>query len=64
MLNMENLDASGDSIIAFNMICSFLFQELKDTSAVRRYIMRKLNFEFKELITTKKAGIVVEKITV
>jgi hypothetical protein len=64
MLNMESLDPSADSIVAFNMLCNFLFQELKDTSAVRRYIMRKLNVEFKELLTTKTAGRLVERITV
>jgi hypothetical protein len=64
MLNMESLDPSADSIIAFNMLCNFLFQELKDTSTVRRYIMRKLNVEFKELLTTKTAGKLVDRITV
>ena len=64
MLNMESLDTSADSVIALNMVCHFLFQELKDTSAVRRYIMRKLNVEFKELLITKTAGKLVERITV
>ena len=64
MLNMENLDASADSIIALNMLFQFLFQELKDSKAVRRYIMRKLNFEFKELLTTKTAGKFIDRITV
>ncbi len=62
--NMENLDASSDTVISLNMIFQFLFQELKDTKAVRRYIMRKLNFEFKELLTTKTAGKLLQRISV
>ena len=46
------------------MIFQFLFQELKDTKAVRRYIIRKMSAEFKELLTTKAAGKIVQRITV
>ena len=49
---------------ALNMIFQFLFQELKDTKAVRRYIIRKMSAEFKELLTTKAAGKIVQRITV
>lgn len=64
MLNMGSLDPNFDSILVFNMIFHFLFQELKDSSAVRRYITRKLNIEFKEILTTKTAGKLVDRITV
>jgi hypothetical protein len=57
-------DTNSGSIIALNMIFQFLFQELKDTKGVRRYIIRKMSFEFKELLTTKAAGKIVQKITV
>lgn len=59
----EELSADADSVIALNMMFQFLFQELKDTQSIRRYIIRKLSVEFKELLTTKGAGKIVERIT-
>lgn len=59
----EELSSDADSVIALNMMFQFLFQELKDTQSIRRYIIRKLSVEFKELLTTKGAGKFVERIT-
>lgn len=58
-----NLSGNNESVIALNMIFQFLFQELKDTKGVRRYIIRKLSFEFNELLTTKAAGKFLQKIS-
>ena len=60
----QELSGNNGSVIALNMIFQFLFQELKDTKGVRRYIIRKMSFEFKELLTTKAAGKIVQRITV
>jgi hypothetical protein len=60
----NELRGSCDGVIALNMIFQFLFQELKDTKTVRRYIIRKMSAEFKELLTTKAAGKIVQRITV
>ena len=53
-----------DCIIGLNMIFQFLFQELKDTKVVRRYIIRKMTMEFKELLNSKAAGKIIQKISV
>ncbi len=60
----DNLNGNNETMIALNMIFQFLFQELKDTKGVRRYIIRKLSYEFNELLTTKAAGKFLQKITV
>ena len=61
----EGLVGEGDSgVVALNMLFQFLFQELKDTKAVRRYIIRKMTMEFKEMLTTNAAGKIVQRITV
>lgn len=60
----EDLIGNNQTIVALNMMFQFLFQELKDTKAVRRYIIRKLSFEFNELLTTKAAGKFLTKISV
>lgn len=57
-------DTNSSSVLAMNMVFQFLFQELKDTKLVRRYIIRKMTAEFKELLTTKAAGKIINKITV
>ncbi len=62
--NKEELSNDAESILALNMLLQFLFQELKDTKSIRRYIIRKLSIEFKELLTTKGAGKIVERLTV
>lgn len=63
-LSREGLTGNSDAIIGLNMIFQFLFQELKDTKGVRRYIIRKLSYEFNELLTTKAAGKLLQKISV
>ena len=63
-LSRDSLVGNSDAIIGLNMIFQFLFQELKDTKGVRRYIIRKLSFEFNELLTTKAAGKLLQKISV
>lgn len=60
----SELRGNCDGVIALNMIFQFLFQELKDTKTVRRYIIRKMSAEFKELLATKAAGKIVQRITV
>ena len=56
--------SNKDSVFALNMMFQFLFQELKDTKAVRRYIIRKMSLEFKELLNSKAAGKIIQKISV
>jgi hypothetical protein len=56
--------SNKDSVFALNMMFQFLFQELKDTKAVRRYIIRKMSMEFKELLNSKAAGKIIQKISV
>lgn len=60
----EELNNDAESIVALNLMFQFLFQELKDTKSIRRYIIRKLSIEFRELLTTKGAGKIVERLTV
>ena len=62
--NKEGLDGKCDGVIALNMMFQFLFQELKDTKLVRRYIIKKMSAEFKELLTTKTAGKLIQRLTV
>ena len=69
--NAENAeaDAAGRhvgpaNVLALNMLFQFLFQELKDTKAVRRYIIRKMTLEFKELLNSKTAGKLIQRISV
>ncbi|XP_071490252.1 PDZ domain-containing protein 8-like [Diadema antillarum] len=49
---------------AANALISFLFCELKDTVFVRRWIIKKMNVEFQELLNAKTAGKILEQITV
>jgi hypothetical protein len=57
------LSDNNGSISALNVLLQFLFQELKDSGSVRHYIIRKMTIEFKELLTTKTIGKMIEKIT-
>ncbi|KAL8569316.1 hypothetical protein ACOMHN_024264 [Nucella lapillus] len=41
-----------ENCLWLNLMGQFLFQELRDTSTVRRWVMRKMNFEFAELLQT------------
>lgn len=58
------LNGDSSSTIGLNMMFQFLFQELKDTKGVRRYIIRKMTMEFKELLTTKAAGKFITRLSV
>ncbi|XP_022079538.1 PDZ domain-containing protein 8-like isoform X2 [Acanthaster planci] len=65
----EDLDVSSmlhktESCNALNVLVAFLFQELKDAAFVRRWVVRKMNVEFEELLTTKTAGKILEQINV
>lgn len=62
LLDLITSDKS-ESISALNVLLHFLFQELKDTGRVRNYIIRKMTAEFKELLASKTAGKIIEKIT-
>ncbi|XP_041458403.1 PDZ domain-containing protein 8-like [Lytechinus variegatus] len=53
-----------ESCNAANALISFLFNELKDTLPVRRWIIKKMNVEFEELLNAKTAGKILEQITV
>lgn len=57
------LNDNYGSVAALNVLLQFLFQELKDSGSVRRYIIRKMTIEFKELLTTKQIGKIIERIT-
>ncbi|XP_062594613.1 PDZ domain-containing protein 8-like [Saccostrea cucullata] len=52
-----------ESCLAFNLIISFLFRELKDKKLMRRWVIKKMNAEFAELMQ-KTAGRILEQITV
>ncbi|XP_061183636.1 PDZ domain-containing protein 8-like [Saccostrea echinata] len=52
-----------ESCLAFNLIISFLFRELKDKKLIRRWVIKKMNTEFAELMQ-KTAGRILEQITV
>ena len=56
MIDNKTDDVNQNNILALNMMFQFLFQELKDTKAVRRYIIRKMTLEFKELLNNKTAS--------
>jgi hypothetical protein len=62
--NDEGTNKNTNNILALNMMFQFLFQELKDTKAVRRYIIRKMTLEFKELLNSKTASKLVQRISV
>lgn len=54
---MENGSTDmNESLVSLNLLFQFLFQELKDTKALRRYIINKLTQEFKELLNKKAAS--------
>ncbi|CAF0799003.1 unnamed protein product [Brachionus calyciflorus] len=61
--NKNGLNGESNSAIALNMLFQFLFQELKDTKSMRRYIIRKISIEFEELLKTKTAGKFIERLS-
>ena len=59
----DDTNKNGNNVLALNMLFQFLFQELKDTKAVRRYIIRKMTLEFKELLNSKTASKLIQRIS-
>ncbi|XP_071949432.1 PDZ domain-containing protein 8-like [Antedon mediterranea] len=53
-----------ESCNALNMLIAFLFREMKDTKAVRTWVIKKMNVEFDELLQSKTAGRLLEQIKV
>ncbi|KAJ8298224.1 hypothetical protein KUTeg_024755 [Tegillarca granosa] len=53
-----------ESCISFNLICQFLFKELKDTRFLRQWAVRKMNVELSELLTNTTTGKVIDQISV
>ena len=49
---------------AFDFIVQFLFQELRYTDNVRKWILRKLNLEFAEMINQTTTGKLFSQISV
>lgn len=47
-----------------NVGLSFLFQELKDSLIVKRFVMRRIQKEFEDFMMTKTQGKIVEQLTV
>jgi len=45
-------------------LLQFLFQELKDTAKVRRYVLKKLNHEIDDFKETKLGKLFLEDISV
>jgi hypothetical protein len=56
--------AKNSTVDAVNYLFQFLFQELKDSSRLRRYLMHKLNTEFKELKNSRTGKIFLQNIVV
>ncbi|CAF2131775.1 unnamed protein product [Rotaria magnacalcarata] len=60
----ENERAKNSAVDAVNYLFQFLFQELKDSSRLRRYLMHKLDTEFKELKNSRTGKIFVQNIII
>ncbi|CAF4468111.1 unnamed protein product [Rotaria socialis] len=60
----ENERAKNLAVDAVNYLFQFLFQELKDSSRLRRYLMHKLDTEFKELKNSRTGKIFVQNIII
>ncbi|CAF3640251.1 unnamed protein product [Adineta steineri] len=60
----ENERGKNSAVDAVNYLFQFLFQELKDSSRLRRYLMHKLNTEFKELKNSRTAKIFLQNIVI
>ncbi|ELT94329.1 hypothetical protein CAPTEDRAFT_228988 [Capitella teleta] len=58
-----NLISKRESCIAVNLIFQMLFRELKDSKIVRRWVMRRMQLEFTELLYTT-TGKLLDQITV
>ncbi|UJR28537.1 hypothetical protein I4U23_009773 [Adineta vaga] len=60
----ENGREKNSAVEAINYLFQFLFQELKDSSRLRRYLMHKLNTEFKELKNSRTGKIFLQNIVI
>lgn len=49
-----------EACLWLNLMGQFLFQELRDTSLVRRWVMRKMNLEFQELLQTTSGKLLAQ----
>lgn len=61
--NQDALEADLNRTSVLNLILQFFFQELKDTKAVRRYLVRRITLDFEELLTTKAAGKFIDRLS-
>jgi len=60
----EDSRAKNSAVDTVNYIFQFLFQELKDSSRLRRYLMHKLDTEFKELQKYRAGSIFLQNIVI
>ncbi|CAF1569202.1 unnamed protein product, partial [Adineta steineri] len=60
----ENEQSKNSTIDTVNYIMQFLFQEMKDTSRIRRYITNKLKIEFNELKNTRIGKLFLQDIII
>ncbi|XP_064609590.1 PDZ domain-containing protein 8-like [Liolophura sinensis] len=63
LLNDPELKTRKETCLFLNVLFQFLFRELKDTNLVRRWVIRKLNVEFLELLQTT-SGKLLDRISV
>ncbi|KAK7496550.1 hypothetical protein BaRGS_00012202 [Batillaria attramentaria] len=49
-----------EACLWLNLMGQFLFRELRDTSIVRRWVMRKINLEFQELLQTTSGKLLAQ----
>lgn len=59
----QNL-AQGNENLAINLTLQFLFNELRNAERVRLWLYRKLNNEFKELLTQTTTGRLFDSVQV
>lgn len=64
--NSNWCDESVDTtpLMSINFIMQFLFHELKNSNAVRKWFYRKLSLELDELLTKTTTGKIIDKLTV
>ena len=62
--DLQDARAKNSAVDSVNYIFQFLFQELKDSSRLRRYLMHKLDTEFKELQKNRTGKFFIQNIVV
>ncbi|KAK3100757.1 hypothetical protein FSP39_024793 [Pinctada imbricata] len=55
--------STRETCLAINLVFHFLYKELKDTKSMRRWVIKKMNMEFAELMQ-KTTGRIIDQITV